>query len=65
MNNIEIRQAIRENRLHNYEVAAALGVSEFTFSRKLRVEMSSEQREHVMRTIEKLAAANNEKEVDG
>lgn len=64
MNNIEIRQAIREKRLHNYEVAAALGVSEFTFSRKLREELSPEQREHVMRAIERAAAMNSEKEAD-
>jgi DNA-binding transcriptional regulator YiaG len=33
MNNFEVRQAMKENRLYNYEVAAALGVSEFTLSR--------------------------------
>ena len=53
MNNFEIRQAMKENRLYNYEVAA-LGVSEFTLSRKLRNELGQEEKEKILEVIEKL-----------
>ena len=39
MKNIDVRLAIANKRLRNYEVAAACGVSEFTFSRWLREEL--------------------------
>ncbi len=55
MNNFEIRQAMKENRLYNYEVAADLGVSEFTLSRKLRNELGQEEKEKILEVIEKLA----------
>ena len=55
MNNFEIRQAMKENRLYNYEVAAALGVAEFTLSRKLRNELGQKEKEMVLEIIEKLA----------
>ena len=54
MNNFEIREAMKENRLYNYEVAAALGVSEFTLSRKLRNELGQEEKEKILEVIEKL-----------
>lgn len=54
MNNFEIRETMKENRLYNYEVAAALGVSEFTLSRKLRNELDQEEKEKILGIIEKL-----------
>lgn len=54
MNNFEIREAMKENRLYNYEVAAVLGVSEFTLSRKLRNELNQEEKEKILGIIEKL-----------
>jgi hypothetical protein len=54
MNNYEIREAMKANRLYNYEVAAALGVSEFTLSRKLRNELDQEEKEKILGIIEKL-----------
>lgn len=54
MNNFEIRQKMKENRLYNYEVAAALGVSEFTLSRKLRNELGQEEKTKILDAIEKL-----------
>lgn len=55
MNNLEIRQAMKEKRLYNYEVASALGISEFTLSRKLRNELRQEEKEKILEVIEKLA----------
>ena len=54
MKNIDIRIAISNKRLHNYEVAAACGVSEFTFSRWLRQELPPDKKKHILDIIESL-----------
>lgn len=54
MKNIDIRLAITNKRLRNYEVAAACGVSEFTFSRWLREELPLEKKKHILNVIESL-----------
>ena len=54
MKNIDIRLAIANKRLRNYEVAAACGVSEFTFSRWLREELPQEKKKHILNVIENL-----------
>lgn len=55
MNNLEIREAIKRARLFGYEVAAALGMSETSFSRKLRQELSFDEKMRVLATIDKLS----------
>lgn len=54
MKNIDIRLAIVNKRLKNYEVAAACGVSEFTFSRWLREELPQEKKKRILDAIESL-----------
>lgn len=54
MKNIDVRLAIANKRLRNYEVAAACGVSEFTFSRWLREELPQEKKKHILNVIESL-----------
>ena len=61
MENIEIRNEAARNGLKLWEVAEALGVADSTFSRKLRRELPSEQRDHVLKMIVDLAAAKEEK----
>lgn len=56
--NEDIRRAISEKRLFNYEVAEKLGVSEFTFARWLRYELSEEKKELVLNAINELASEN-------
>lgn len=51
MNNLEIRQAMKERRLFNYELAEMLGISEFTLSRKLRNELPQEEKERILELI--------------
>lgn len=51
MNNLEIRQAIKAARLMHYEVAAQLGISEYTLCKWLRKELTEEQREQVYSAI--------------
>lgn len=55
MKNFEIRQAMKENRLFSYEVAAALGIADSTMSRKMRKELDAEEKQKILEVIDKLA----------
>ena len=56
MFNIEVRAAIKKARLFSYEVAAALGITESSFSRKMsRKEMDSEEKRQILAVIERLS----------
>lgn len=52
LTNLEVRQAINKRRLKYYEVAAALGITQYTFSHWLQIEMSDDKREKVLKAIE-------------
>lgn len=54
MKNFEIRQAMKENRLFSYEVAAALGIADSTMSRKMRKELDAEEKQKILEVIAKL-----------
>ncbi|MGI6011748.1 MAG: hypothetical protein ACOX8H_09680 [Ruminococcus sp.] len=54
MNNLEIREAIKDNRFFHYEIADFLGISESSLSKWLRTEMSPEKKERVLQAIEYL-----------
>lgn len=64
MENMEIRREAARNGLKLWEVAEACGVTDSTFSRKLRRELPSEQRDHVLRVIANLAE-RKEAQADG
>lgn len=64
MKNIEIRNEAAKNGLRLWEVAEALGITDSTFSRKLRRELPSEQRDHILRMIGKIAERRAEREAD-
>lgn len=51
MTNIEIRNALKEKRMFNYELAELLGISEFTLSRKLRKELPKEEKQRILQII--------------
>ena len=56
MFNIEVRAAIKKARLFSYEVAAALGITESSVSRKMsRKEMDSEEKRQILAVIERLS----------
>lgn len=54
MANAEIRELIRKKRLRHYEIAKALGVNEFTFSRWLRNELPDEKKRKIIEAIEQI-----------
>ena len=56
MNNLEIRQAMKERRMFNYELAELMGISEFTLSRKLRNELPQEEKERILNLIRNVKA---------
>lgn len=57
MKNLDIRKEMSDRRLFNYEVAEAMGITEFSFSRKMRKELSPKEKEKVLAAIEEAAKA--------
>ena len=58
MQNLDIRQAIQKERFKHYEIAEKLNISEFTFCRKLRKELSKKEKDEIFEVIEKLKEEN-------
>ena len=56
MKNKEIRDAIARHRVRYYEVAEVLGISECTFSRWMRRELTEDKRELIIDAINKLVS---------
>lgn len=52
--NEDIRAALRRADIRQWELAEEIGVSEFTLSRWLRLEMSEEKKAIIFKGIEKL-----------
>lgn len=55
MTNIEVRTEMRKMRIFSYEVAAELGIAETSLSRKMRKELSQEEKKEIIEVIHKLA----------
>lgn len=54
MKNIEIREIISRSRYRHFEIAEKMGVTEFSFSRMLRRELTADQKKRVIEAIELL-----------
>lgn len=54
MKNFEVKEAIENANLYQWQVANALNISEFTLSRRLRNELTSKEKEEILNAIEKL-----------
>ncbi len=50
----ELKKTIKEKRLFQWEIAKIIGISEFTLSRWLREELTSEREKKITDAIEKL-----------
>lgn len=57
MKNAEIREAARKKGVKLWEVAAELGITAETFSKKLRFEFSDDEREKALAAIDKVFAS--------
>lgn len=51
MKNVEIRMALFEANMKQWELAELLGITEFTLSRKLRKELSDEEKNKIKQLI--------------
>lgn len=54
MNNQEIRKAARDAGVKLWQVAYAMGMSDASFSRKLRLELTGPEKEKILEAIQKL-----------
>lgn len=54
MRNKEIREAIANKKLKYYDVAAAIGICQYTFSHWLQLELSEEKKAMVLSVIESM-----------
>jgi len=55
MCNLEIREAAKKKGVKLWEIAYALGVTDSTFSRKLRRELPEKERTRILAEIDRLA----------
>lgn len=56
MPNVEIKKQIKSAGVFQYQIAELLGVSEMTFIRWLRKELTAEKREAILHAIKELKA---------
>ena len=54
MRNLEIRQAAKQANVMLWEVAAAIGLQDSTFSRKLRYEFPAKEKNRILKIIREL-----------
>ena len=54
MNNLEIRNAIKSVGIKYWEVAERYGINDGNFSRKLRKELSLEEKEKILNIISEI-----------
>lgn len=57
--NDDIRELARERRVHLYEIAYALGVNDGNFSRRLRRELSDNERKEIFSIIDRLSGGKS------
>ena len=55
MANQIIRDELREQKVYQWELAKALGISESTMVRKMRIEMSDEETRELLALIDSIA----------
>ena len=60
MCNKEIREAAKKAGVHLWQVADACGVNDGNFSRKLRRELSQEEKQRILEAIDRLAHKKQE-----
>ena len=59
MKNLNIKQAIKESRIMQYEIAAKIGISEYTLCKWFRKELTAEQQEKILAAIAEIKAGEN------
>ncbi len=57
--NLDVREKAKAAGVYLWQIAAAIGVSEPTFNRRMRVEMPEAEKEQVKKVISRLEAEQN------
>lgn len=57
----QIKQILKEKRIYQWEVAKALGITEFTLTRWLRDDLPADKAEQIMQAIDTLLLSRNKK----
>ncbi len=57
--NLDVREQAKKAGVYLWQIAAAIGVSEPTFNRRMRVEMPENEKERVKQVINHIAAETN------
>ncbi len=52
MKNLDIREAIKKAKFRHWQIADLLNISEATFVRKLRKELSETEKQRILKIIE-------------
>ncbi|MGM9628990.1 MAG: hypothetical protein ACI3V4_13040 [Faecousia sp.] len=55
MENVEIRSAFMKAGIKQWQVAETLGISETTFSKKLRHELPQDEKKNILTIIDRMA----------
>ena len=63
MLNKDIRQLAKENNVYLWQVAHELGITDATFSRRLRFELSEKDKQEIRAIIERLSTSHVGQEV--
>lgn len=58
--NQEIRDLLKEANVKQWQIADALGISEGNFSRKMRYEVSEEEKQMILEAIDRIAKKGRE-----
>lgn len=61
MENLEIRSKLKEKNVFQWQVAKSMGISEMTLVRKLREELTEEEKQKILSVIDKIAVEKNNK----
>lgn len=62
MTSNQIKQILKEKRIYQWEVAKALGITEFTLTRWLREDLPADRADQIIQAIDELLLSRNEKE---
>lgn len=61
MENLEIRSKLKEKNVFQWQVAKSMDISEMTLVRKLREELTEEEKQKILSVIDKIAVEKNNK----
>lgn len=63
MNNSDVRTAAKNAGVFLYQIAAAIGISEPTMTRKLRFELTKDEKKSIFEAINQIAKEREKQEV--